>query len=358
MIGRVKRLLPLVLLVCLGVGCGSSTACPRGVEIVLRAVPLHGQAVTPAGMQVARTIISDRVQTLGVTSPQVTVRGSDEIVIAYGGTSAPKDLARVVAATGQLQFFDFEKALAPPTVKNGNPTPYPTLYSLLDLVDSARSGLSIPAAFYLFGSGPLHRVLQGPAGTEEALLTPYRGKQPAGTTILTVPANEEVVSGPIDTPATKPVKQSRDGVYWYLFNLPAAISGRDLKESTISWDKDPNSGQPEVLLGFTRRGTEAFRALTQAEYERGLFTAGLQGSTGSPANALYEQHSAIVLDNKLQATPSIDYTDQSLSLGITGGMRITNIGSTRAAKDLALVLRSGSLPYRFEQVSSTPGCAR
>ena len=122
-----KRLLPLALLVCLGVGCGSSHAC-AGREIVLRAVPQHGAALTPAGMKLARDIISSRLDTLGVASPNVEIRGGDEIVVSG---AVPKKVGSVVSVTGQLQFFDFEKDLAAPTVKNGNPTPYPTLYSLL-----------------------------------------------------------------------------------------------------------------------------------------------------------------------------------------------------------------------------------
>ncbi len=85
-----KRLLPLVLLVCLGVGCGSSHAC-AGREIVLRAVPQHGETVTRAGMELVRQIISSRLDTLGVASPNVEIRGGDEIVVSGGRSEEPRD---------------------------------------------------------------------------------------------------------------------------------------------------------------------------------------------------------------------------------------------------------------------------
>ena len=162
MIGSVKRLLPLVLGVFLGIGCGPSQGCPHGAEIVLRAIPQHGEAVTPAGMQLARDIINSRVDIMGVSSPSVTIRGSDEIVIS--GSSVSKRVAKIASVTGNLQFFDFEKDLAAPTVTNGKPTPYPTLYSLL-----ATQGAVVPhgppEAYYLFHARPPHRVLRGPTGT-------------------------------------------------------------------------------------------------------------------------------------------------------------------------------------------------
>ncbi len=349
---RVKRLLPLVLVLGLVAGCGSAHS--HGCEIVLRAVPLHGGPVTQAGMKLVRDILANRVDTLGVASAQVTVRG-DEIVIDVPGTHAPKALGGVVSVTGNLQFFDFEKDLAPPTVKNGNPTPYPSLYSLLSAVDGARRGT--PEAYYLFDGSTAHRVLQGPAGTTRALLEPYGGKQPAGSSILAVPPSTEVVSGPVETPSTRPVGRSADGTYWYLLNLPPAISGHDLEESEVQAQSDPTIGSPEVVLGFTKHGAQEFQAITKAEYERGLRLSGLHAAGGT-LNERFAQHNAIVLDGRLVSTPFIDYTDPTLQDGITGGAAIiNNVGSMQAANNLALVLQTGSLPYRLVHVSAGASCA-
>jgi preprotein translocase subunit SecD len=355
---RGKGLLTLLLLVCLAVGCGSShAACPHGAEIVLRAVPQHGQAINRTQMQTAQQIMVSRLNKLGVASPNVALRGSDEIVTELAGVHNLATAAAILGSTGQLQFFDFEKDLAAPTVINGNPTPYPTLYSLLSTVKRAAAD-GPTEAYYLFSASASHRVLQGPSPTRSALLTPYRGKQPAGTTILAVPANREVVSGTRGnfTASTRPVKQSPDGTYWYLFKLPPEISSTDLNEANIQAGADPSTSVPQVTLGFNGQGGKAFQAITKAEYDRGRLVAALHGSAGQLIQA-YAQHNAIVLDGKLQAAPYIDYTDPSLSLGIAGAQAvISNIGSMQAARRLALVLQSGSLPYRFEQVSSHAGC--
>jgi len=347
-----------------------------GLEVILKAVPNPGQTINAAQMQTAQQIMVNRVDKLGVASPNVAIQGSDEIVIQLAGVHNPARAAAIVGSTGTLQFFDFEKDLAPPTVSNGNPTPYPTLYSLLQQVKGDASK-GTPEAYYLFGTKihvthPIvkgkkttkktpekNALLAGPDPTQKQLLAAFRGHQPSGTTILAVPAHREVVSGPVETTATQPVAVSPNGQYWYLFkyypnapNGPPEISGKDLNESAIQAGLDQNTNQPQVQLGFTSHGAKEFQAITKAEYDRGRFLAGLNNSTG-PANQQYVQHNAIVLDNKLQATPYIDYTDNTLEFGIVGGTAvINNMGSMDAANSLALVLQSGSLPYTFQPLSS------
>jgi SecD/SecF fusion protein len=344
-----------------------------GLEVILKAVPNRGQTINPTQMQTAQNIIVNRVDKIGVASPNVARQGSDEIVIQLAGIHNPAKAAAIIGSTGQLQFFDFEKALVPPTVSSdGNPTPYPDIYSLLTAVkDQASKGT--PEAYYLFGpketvTHPIvkgkrttkktteeNALLNGPFSTQEQLLAKYGGKQPAGSKILAVPKNTELVSGTAAdfTSATTPTKRSPDGKYWYLFKLPAAISGSELNEGNIQAGYDQQSNTPQVTLGFNGRGGKAFQDITKAEYDRGKLVAGVHNSAGT-LNPLYAQHNAIVLDNKIQATPYIDYTDNQLSLGISGGQAvINNMGSIGAANDLALVLQSGSLPYKFQRLAET-----
>ncbi len=350
-----------------------------GLEVVLKAVPLRGQTINATQMQTAQNIMTNRVDKLGVTSPSVAIQGGNEIVIQLAGVHDPAKAANIIGKTGQLQFFDFENDLAPPTVNQGNPTPYPTLYSLLTQIQGQVKKAGPPSFYYLFGTKTVvthpvvkgkkttkktnvpHSLLAGPVSTKKELFASFKGsKQPANTQILAVPGNREVVSGKGLTGATRPVKTSPDGVYWYLFrfsptapNGPPELTGNDLDESAISVDNSQTDGQPEVVLGFTGHGAKEFQAITLHEYQRGQRVAGLHGSTGT-LNQLYTQHNAIVLDGKLQATPYINYTDVNLSLGITGGQAtISDMGSTTAADNLALVLQSGSLPYTFQRLEET-----
>jgi SecD/SecF fusion protein len=343
-----------------------------GLEVILKAVPNRGQTINPAQMQTAQNIMESRVNKIGVASPNVARQGSDQIIIQLAGIHNPAKAAAIIGSTGTLQFFDFEKALASPTVSNGNPTPFPTLYSLLTAV-KAQAGKGIPEAYYLFGprtkvTHPIvkgkrttkkttvkNALLAGPYPTRKSLFANYHGDR-SGTTILAVPARTEVVSGTranFTSATSLPSTPSPDGRYWYLFKLPAAISGSDLNEGAISAGPDPQSNQPQVSLGFNGRGGKAFQDITKAEFDRGKLVAGLHGSAGT-LNQLYAQHNAIVLDGKLQATPYIDYTSNRLQDGIAGGQAvISNMGTMEAANNLALVLQSGSLPYKFQRQAET-----
>ena len=339
-----------------------------GLEVVLKALPPHGQSVTPQNMQTAQNVMVRRVNQIGVSSPNVATQGNDEIVIQLAGIHDPAKAAAIIGSTGQLQFYDFEKDLAAPTVNQLTPTPYPTAYSLLKQVQGQVKGASAPSAYYLFGPKTKTRTVNGKktstttkhailqtAPKRSQVLAPYGGKQPAGTELLAVPGNRQLVHGPVSTQATRPVKQSPNGEYWYLFKSapggPPEITGNELKESAIQADIGQD-GQPEVQLGFKGDGGKQFQKITKAEYDRGLQQAGFNGSSGT-LNQLYAQHNAIVLDGKLQATPFIDYTSSQLQDGIVGGAVIGDMGSMKAAQDLALVLQSGSLPYTFKQLTET-----
>ena len=239
----------------------------------------------------------------------------------------------------------------------------PSLYGLLSAVQS-RANQGSPQAYYLFTRS--HSLVQGPAPTREGLLSPYKGKQPAHTVVLKVPANTEPVRCAAATgcPGAGSNGTSTSGTYWYLFKYfpnrpdgPPALTGKDFVNSGITADVDPSSGQPIVTLQFTKHGSHEFQAITKAEYNRGRVNAGQAGQLGSTNQATVSQyagHNAIVLDGQLKETPYIDYTEATLADGIVGNAQITE-PSKAVAERTALVLKSGSLPYTFEQVRLS-GC--
>ena len=359
-----------------------------GLEVILKAVPEKGQPpVTAAGMQTARTVIENRVNSLGLASPNVAVQGGNEIVVQLAGVHDPAKAAALIGKTGQLQFFDFETDLASPTV-NGNqqPTPMPSLYSLLTAVKGeAKKGS--PQAYYLFRNKAvtklvkskskngktvkkpktvtIHKQLGESAQSLKQLLAPYGGNKPANTQVLRVPENRIAISCNVKNgcPGATANGVSKNGQYWYLFNYhpgspngPPELTGKDLVESDISAQTDPNSGQPAVFLTFTGHGAKAFQDITKAEYDRGRTNAGVAGQLGNhnPSTVnQYAGHNAIVLDGELQSTPYIDYTQNDLSLGIAGGKAQITTNSLKDAQDLALVLQSGSLPYTFQPLERT-----
>ena len=148
-----------------------------GLEVVLRAIPeTKKQPVTPQGMATAQQIMTNRVNKIGVSSPNVAVQGNNQIVIQLAGVNNPAKAAKIIGTTGQLQMYDFEPNLEPPTVTgNQQPAPLPSLYSLLTAVKK-EADKGTPA-----GLLPLqdrqeerHREGQGQEGHQDEDLPPAR----------------------------------------------------------------------------------------------------------------------------------------------------------------------------------------
>jgi SecD/SecF fusion protein len=322
-----------------------------GLELVLKAVPPRGQKVTPGGMDVAQSVIRNLIDSLGVTEPELRRQGTDQIVIELAGVRNPEAARRLIGTTAQLEMYDLE-----PNLIAG---PQTSLYGLLAGVQpQAKKGT--PVQWYVFDAKK--RVVAGPQATQQGVLSGKRIKKllgasnrlPKGYKLLAVPDKSIVLTCGTSAVVCPGVQQAPPtSTSYYLFKHdPKAkssagvvgvpeMTGRDLKLSGTRQDFDTSNGnQPVVLLQFTGKGSHKFQAITKAEYIRGQLR-------NSP------QHFAIVLDRQIRSFPQIDYTDSSLSSGISGNAQITGLKDLQEAKNLALVLRSGALPYNFRQLEQT-----
>jgi SecD/SecF fusion protein len=333
-----------------------------GLEVVLKAVPPKGHQLTSSDIDRSVTIMRNRIDKLGVSEPEIRKQGKDQIVIELAGVHDPAKAASIIGKTAELQFYDFEvDVTGPSTDGNGNPVADPNLYHLLQQVqDQVKSGT--PSQYYLFG--PKHKKVQrGPSTTKRQLLdTPaLRGQVPKGWKILAVPENMTVISCAGSTGCLG--ARSALGTYYYLMKhepgrIPEA-TGRDLKLSAISAQvgTQASEGNAFVQLGFNSKGNSKFHEITQSEAIRGQNAANAAGQGGSnDLNVInqYAQHFAIVLDGELQSTPYINYRENPGGIDpSSGGAEISNINSIREAKDLALVLQTGALPVKFNQIEHT-----
>ena len=139
-----------------------------GLEVVLKAVPPRNQQVSANGMNTAISIMRNRVDSLGVSEPEIRKQGNNQIVIELAGVHDPAKAAKIIGTTAQLQFYDFENDLAAPsTDASGNPVANPDLYQLLQQVQSdAKKGT--PSQYYLFDAK--HHVNGAAADSQAHLL--------------------------------------------------------------------------------------------------------------------------------------------------------------------------------------------
>jgi SecD/SecF fusion protein len=351
-----------------------------GLEVVLQAQAPKGHKLTSEDLDRSISIMQKRINGIGVTEPEIRKQGTNQIVIQLAGVHDPAKAAKLIGKTAQLMLFDFEADLVSPSVDSQqNPIATPTLYGLLKQVQS-RAAKGPPEAYYLFhtktkttkpakkGGKPTTTVLhsvdpRSPAQTLKQLLKPYGGKVPKGSEVLKVPAHTIVVSCDAttgclgaSTTATTP-----SGSYFYLLKFypngtgpngtsVPEMTGADLVLSGTRADFG-QTGSPVVLLQFTGHGSNQFQKITKAEAERGSLKYTAAGRQGDPVN--YAQHFAIVLDQKLQSTPYIDFKQNPDGIPGPNAEIDLNGGSFQEAKDLALVLQTGALPVSFKQIERT-----
>ena len=321
-----------------------------GLEVVLKAVPPKNVKVTSDGLDHSVSIMRNRVDKLGVSEPDVRKQGKDQIVIQLAGVHDPAKAAAIIGKTAQLELYDLEADLTGPSIDaQGFPVPTTSLYTLLASVQS-RAKDGSPEAYYLFNKRK--QVLAGPANTRAALFTRAHPRVPPGGKVFVVPHNTAVVTcdkTEVVCPGTGQPTQTN----YYLFKHDLAkgipeMTGKDLNSGGTRQDFDPQSNEPIVLMSFNGAGKKKFHAVTRAEAQRGQVLA---ARTGNSDTAL--QHFAIVLDSEIRSFPSIDFRQYPDGIDPTNGAQITGISSVGEAKDLALVLQTGALPYSYKTLERT-----
>jgi len=354
-----------------------------GLEVVLKAQPPPGHKLTPADLDRAVSIMRNRVDKLGVASPEIRKQGTDQIVIQLAGVHNPEQAAQIIGSTAQLELYDLETALVPPSVTvSGTPVATTNLYQLLSRTAAAAKN-SKPSGYVLFkpvkvksttGTGKNKKTKTttvwvkkaGPTDTlhrdkftgNAGLLDASGGKVPKGDKVLPVPQNTVVItcssqSATVCPESTTGFLPPPGSTAYYLFKhgpypndqygpFPN-LTGKDLNLSGTRADFNPTDGSPVVLMQFTGKGNKEFYKVTRNE--------GLRGQIRKVS-----QHFAIVLDDEIRSFPQIDYTDSSVNNGINPagtGAQITGIGTTKEAQNLALVLQTGALPVKFVPLERT-----
>ena len=326
-----------------------------GLEVTLKAVPPKGKTLTATDLSRSVTIIRDRIDKLGVSEPNVTKQGSDQIAIQLPGVKNPEAAAKVIGSTAQLGMYDLEADLVAPSIDlNRQPIATTSLYALLAGQQALVKGEDSDA-WYLFDKAK--RLQAGPTQTKRELLQakvlqPFGGKPLAGWKVFGVPAKEIVISCPATTFCPGATSATAPRFYYLFKHTPPTIpemTGNDLNLSGTRQDYDTQGGSsPIVLLSFTGRGKKKFAEITRAEAQRGKL---LTNTIGNGQNIF--QHFAIVLDNEIKSWPQIDWTQYPDGISGSGGAQITGNFSLREAKDLALVLQTGALPVNFVTLDQT-----
>jgi SecD/SecF fusion protein len=335
-----------------------------GLEVTLQAVPPPNRPLQKSDLDRSVEILRDRVDRLGVAEPEIRTQGDDQIVIDLPGVKNPDQVIEILGKTAQLELFDLQANLVPPSIGAQRfPIAKGSLYALL-AGQQALVKDGAETSWYLFDDK--QKLRSGPKRDKDELLQSKAvgaagelGTLPKGWKIFGVPPKTAVLRcgiGEVVCPGVDAVDPTRDSFYLIRFDPtnadPAKVvpemTGADLKLSGTRQDFDTTTGEPIVTMQFTNKGADKFGDITREEAVRGKqLTLALGGGQK------ITQNFAIVLDREIKSWPSIDWEQYPNGISGTNGAQITGIGDLQEAKDLALVLQTGALPVTFTTVENT-----
>ena len=87
-----------------------------GLEVTLQAVPPPNRPLQDSDLDRSVEILRDRVDRLGVAEPEIRKQGDDQIVIDLPGVDNPEQVIEILGKTAQLELFDLETNLVPPSI--------------------------------------------------------------------------------------------------------------------------------------------------------------------------------------------------------------------------------------------------
>ena len=225
----------------------------------------------------------DRVDRLGVAEPEIRKQGDDQIVDRSSRASTTRAAAEIIGKTAQLELFDLEANLVPPSIDaQGVPIATDSLYDLLAgqqaLVERRRR-----RTWYLFDdearscvAGPVDargELLSARSRAGEAASCRRAGKSSAcrpNTVVVTCGDRRGRLPG-------RRRSRTRRSDYYYLFRYdaeqPRSRSRDDGRRSQARRARGRTStrrrGEPIVLMQFTDKGADKFGDITRELAQRG-----------------------------------------------------------------------------------------
>jgi preprotein translocase subunit SecD len=288
-----------------------------GTTVTLTAKTPNGKPPAAADLELARQIIEQRVNGLGVAEAEVVTEGAKNIVISVPGDNG--DQARQLGATAQLRFrpvLNSGAAAAPASSSasaSGSAAPSSGAAASSSAASpSAAATSSAPTTSSAPASGSTAPDPNAPLVTQDQATAQYAtltcDKKDAGTTV--------------DRPKDYVATCSDDGATKYLLG-PAVIEGTQITQASAGTLS--TTGEWVVNVEFNSKGSGTWATYTAA-------------NVGNQV--------AVTLDGRVVSAPRINGAIPGGNTQITGSFNQTT------ATELANQLKYGALPLSFTQATA------
>jgi preprotein translocase subunit SecD len=280
-----------------------------GTTVTLTAKTPNGKAPAKEDLELARQIIEQRVNGLGVAEAEVVTEGNANIVISVPGDNG--DQARQLGQTAQLRFRPVVQPPQPATPAAGS-SAAPTPTDGATPTGAAATPTGSAAAGATTSAGPTPTVApDAPPVTQEQ----------AAATLATLTCDKSA-PGTVDRPDDYVAACDKEGTVKYLLG-PAILEGTDVTNATAG--TRTNTGAWVVNLTLNSSGSEAWATYTAANVGKQV---------------------GITLDGKVVSAPTINGAIPGGKTEISGSFNQTT------ATELANQLKYGALPLSFTQATA------
>jgi SecD/SecF fusion protein len=305
-------------------------------------------------------IIRQRVDTLGVSEPEINRVGESGIDVSLPDVQDIERAVNVIGTTAQLHYYDWEPNVIAedPNDPNATEQGFNRQFDAVKFASTQKpecfqdSCTTNGPRYYLFDRDTLE-LLAGPEQKRSDLFLDFpRERQPKNTVIQVVPQGTIVVAEPpTDDPETDEDESAGPPEYFAVRDRPS-LSGTDIENPEQQSDQTTN--QPNVTFDFTDEGQTAFQDVTRAIAQRGAAEAppGICGTNPAAASNLSDSF-AIVLDNEVVSRPIIDFCENPDGIDGRTGAQISGGFTLQEAQDLAELLRIGALPIDLNLISQS-----
>ena len=353
-----------------------------GFSVVLQAREVNGQLPSEESVEKAKDIIRQRVDGLGVAEPEIVRQGRTVIVQLPGVTDRAK-AEKVVGCTAKLEFRPVlsreANPDAPPLKGASTTTTKSNSKSTTTTKPKGSASTTTTAAGGTGSTTTTSSTGKGETGAGSVGLSAGEGALPAQfappTTTTTAPPVTTTLPPVTTTAATTTTTVVGDSTTTTAASSGAASgckSGSSAAAATVSTTAPlaPGSvivpskdGQVLYTLGPVGFTGDALSKAEAALQESWAVNVSVKNSKKAEANAAFNacfnaeptcpaQSSdgkgaiAIVLDGEVISAPAVNGADLA-----SNNFTISGDFTQSEAKELALVLRYGSLPVEFDQVA-------
>ncbi|TFV54217.1 protein translocase subunit SecD [Geodermatophilus sp. DF01-2] len=288
-----------------------------GTTVTLTAATPDGEAPDPAELELARQIIEQRVNGLGVAEAEVVTEGDSNIVISVPGDDGEQ--ARELGATAQLRFRPVVQG-PEPAVPAAEESPAPTEGTEPTDAAVTDGGAQATDPAQPTDAAPSDGAVADPPAPDPD--APPVTLEEAAAEYATLTCGPEGVTSEVARPDSYVAACSEDGALKYLLG-PTIIEGTQVEDANAGTQQA--TGEWVVLLDFNSAGLATWAEYTTA-------------NVGSNV--------AFTLDGRVISAPTIQGAITSNPTTITGSF------DQESAEELANQLRYGALPLTFTQATA------